>query len=205
MRRWLRTHPAVGPTDVPHSDAFTVMERARIPRTPQLADGGGVAAAGLSIPAPGGRPPGRMSGHPTVSMRLPLLTCIILVSCTNPRGSNWLECSLITTDASAKDISKHKEYYIVNPGTQTLYSYSPDSREVIGPMKGVAFWSPDLINHDVEVSSADFTTSHVLKINLRTMEIVNRTDTIGTGYNSGSSTHSVMGGTCRWVSPLQVG
>jgi len=42
-----------GPINVPHNDAFTVMERARIPCTPQLADGGGVAVAGLSIPGAG--------------------------------------------------------------------------------------------------------------------------------------------------------
>jgi hypothetical protein len=181
------------------------MGRAKVSSSPQLADSGGVEVAGLSIARPGASTHGRISGYPEVSMRLALLSCIILISCTNPRGPNWLECSLITTDGSSKDIGKHREFYIVNPGNQTLYSYAPDSREVIGPMKDVAFWSPDLINHDVEVSSANFITNHVLKINLKTMEIVNRTDTIGTGYNSGSSTHSVMGGTCKWISPLQVG
>ena len=72
-------------------------------------------------------------------MRISLVLCgIILVSCSNPRGSNWLECSLITTDSSSKDIGKHKEFYIVNFGTQTLYYYVPHSKESIGPMKGVS-------------------------------------------------------------------
>ena len=133
-------------------------------------------------------------------MRLTLLSCILLISCSNPREPNWLECALITTDAGSKEIDKHKEFYIVNFASQTLYYYVPDTRQVIGPMKDVSFWSPDLINQNVEVS-----TNKVLRINLKSMEIVNRLDTTGTGFNSGSSTHSVMGGTCKWIYPLQVG
>jgi hypothetical protein len=138
-------------------------------------------------------------------MRLILLSCILLTSCANPRGPNWLECALITTDAGSKEIDKHKEFYIVNPATQTLYSYASDSKQVIGPMKDVTFWSPDLINQNVEVSASNFITNKVLRINLKTMDIVNRLDTIGTGFNSGASTHSVMGGTCKWINPLPVG
>jgi hypothetical protein len=138
-------------------------------------------------------------------MRLTLLSCILLVSCSDPRGPNWLECSLITTDVSSKDIDKHKEFYIVNSANRELFTYVPDSREVIGPMKDVSFWSPDLINQDIEVSASNFTTNKVLRINLKTMEVVNRLDTIGTGYNSGSSTHNVMSGTCKWIYPRQVG
>jgi hypothetical protein len=167
----------------------------RAPGT-QLADGGAVAAAARSIAA---------QGRETERMRLTLLSCMLLVCCADPRGPNWLECSLITTDASSKEIDKHEEIYVVNFANQALYTYAPDSREVIGPMKNVSFWSPDLINQDIEVSASNFISNKVLRINLKTMEIVDRLDTIGTGYNSGSSTHNVMSGTCKWVNPRQVG
>jgi hypothetical protein len=135
------------------------------------------------------------------TLTLPLCT----VACVDPsRGVNWLDCSLITTDAGAKDIAKHKETYLVNFDTQKLYSYNPSSKEVIGPMTNVSFW-PGMINQETEASANNFSTDHVLRINLKTMEIVNRLDTMGTGFNSGASSHSVMGGTCKWISPLQVG
>ena len=92
------------------------------------------------------------------------------------------------------------ETYVVDFTSQRLYSYVHDAGEIRN-LKNVSFF-PEMIDQNVESSGNGESLAHVTRINLRTMEIVDRSDSVGTGYNSGTSSHDVLAGTCKWIGPL---
>jgi hypothetical protein len=105
---------------------------------------------------------------------------------------------ITTTDAAG--MTHYIETYVVDFTNQRLYSYMRDAGEIIN-LKNVSFF-PEMIDQNVESSGDGQSIAHVMRINLRTMEIVDRSDSVGTGYNSGISSHDVLAGTCKWISPL---
>jgi hypothetical protein len=140
-------------------------------------------------------------------VRRAVLLCTLLVSCGDPAGApalkvSWLQCSLITA-ADFGSMVNYVQTYIVDFDKERLYYYDLGNKEIVGPLRNVSFW-PKMIDQSSESSSDQWTLSHVLRINLSNMEIADRNDSIGTGRNSGRSTHDSLGGVCKWISPLEV-
>jgi hypothetical protein len=140
-------------------------------------------------------------------MRFTLLACILLSSCADPATApalkvSWLQCSLITA-ADYGSMVNYAETYVVDFDKERLYYYDPGKKEIVGPLKHVSFW-PKMIDQSAESSTDQWSLNHVLRINLNNMEIADRNDSIGTGRNSGRSTHDSLGGVCKWISPLEV-
>ncbi len=92
------------------------------------------------------------------------------------------------------------ETYMVDFNNQKLYIYNSNTRD-LDRLSNVSFF-PQMISQEVEKATDGESLAHVLRINLRTLEIVDRSDSVGTGFNSGMSSHDVMAGTCRWTNPL---
>jgi hypothetical protein len=142
-----------------------------------------------------------------VMIKHTLLMCTLLISCADPAPPatpkiRWLQCSLMTA-ADYGSMINYTETYIIDFDKEKLYYYDPGNKEIVGPLKNVSFW-PQMINQNSESATDQWSLNHVLRVNLNTMEIVDRNDSIGTGYNSGSSTHDSMGGVCKWINPLEV-
>jgi hypothetical protein len=133
-------------------------------------------------------------------MRIALLLCVLLSGCVDPvSGKHWLQCSMITS-AGVGDIGHYTETFVADFDSKRLYLYNSGTGELAN-LESVSFF-PQMIDQNFEYSANGRSIDHEVRINLRTMEIIDRYDTIGTGYNSGHSSHDTLAGTCRWTYPL---